>query len=1716
MMARLLLFFVSILFFSNAWAADIIESARPDKRPWVYISPNSESSVEFIEYYVSGFRNECAFRGLGFQSRADAIDALINILGSGDSEIKNKVNQFVENAIENERTTSREISHQEKLDFLNEVKESSQLTPFTRNRNHFGEWIRSDRMYTLINALALIKNTNLYIYEPLNPLNSAGRGLFLSHAFSVPGTRAKINLIFKGGHFSSLILKSDKNGRFLAARTENEQLLELKSRIENDDFGQAERISYSPILALEPSPISMSLLSPASREPNLEPSLAPMEEVVEASNPSSTSEDSDTSSDEEIVFFPAVREEVIRKFVKDYYATKIDNFSPQVSCELALEHYQRSRHRHSPFALMRLALEKKCGPRNQSFNDYLDSLSKTAIDISKDDTCEKRDRHYARIFAAKLLILLNKYDQAYKILDLLKTKNESFTKTYLVDIAELIIKHGFIPRSMDLASAFDYARDLLANLPRMGARAGSSGNGGLLSSLHLNNHGTRRRVSALGENQNPRYLSHSSTKGRANALRGSSLTAANDSGSDTLLQRRTRNNSALDSSSSSDSDEPHAKRICRSPLEESSYEIENPSVESSDREISAEDNFLESYEEDHSFSDQCRLLILEARLVGRLEKDKEKATALLLSALDLLKQQKDEHLLAEVYIGLGNNFYTDRRHPHDYDWFLSAIQILLIKPEINLLGRAYLGLGHANYQGQKAKWFFKATEKLADGNPHILSQAYLELGHINYQNTASIWYQKANSVLEFEGANGTQYAKTCLGLGNDMSQPYELRKKWLLKAYGILKNKSRVELLQEVYLSLGYIKYTDREHTSSNEWFLEALKISRKGIDNNNIVSAMIALGNNFYTDDEHPNDVDWYLDAMRILESHENPSLLAQAYIGLGNAGYLGPNNTPSAAWYFKAIDLSRQINNSQTLARAFIGLGNDRYKDNEHPNGYEWYLEALMNSQGLAPDYLCQIYIGLGNEEYTDAEHPASESWYYQALDLLKNTNEGSIMARAFVGLANKFFVGREFARSQSYCLQALKALGGIKDPCLLAQIYIGLGDANYSDARHPDSTAWYIEAVKILKGCPHAEILYARAYLGLGFARYVDQEHLDPLTWFLDVIDILRDSDEKKFLGQAYLGLGRGKYQNEALKWLLLAEAALKNINEPRLIANAQIALGDAGHCDSVHLHSYDWYLSAIEKLGTVKESAALAHAYIGLANARYCDGAHPHDYDWYLDAIKVLKSDPNPFLLANAYIGLGNTRYTDREHPNDYDWYLAAIKEIASQKHSNLVAKAYIGLGNTGYTDQSHRRDWEWYLEAIKIVDSEKEPCVFAEACIGLGNTIYRDREHPIDGDWHWAAIKVLEKENKPVLLARAYIGLGNASYQNERAKWFFKAEEIMGPEGDSKLRAQIYVGLGNARHVCGNKSHAEWFERALEALGEGGDSVISAQAYIGLGNARHQNHQSKWYLKALDLLGDNGKARLRAQAYIGLGQARDRTDTNRSDWYRRAIETLGEDGDPDLLAKAYIGLGNFGGSGKAEQRAQWFFKALKVLSNQKASKLHAQAYIGLANSRYEEGPLSRQNWFLQAIKILKPIGETYFLAQAYIGLGNIRYTDAVCAHDYMWYLKAIDCLENSGERTLLAQAYMGLGRARYKGTPCEWFQQAIALFGPNAEPRHLQEAYLGLGRAVKNNIDLSLEYLNKALSFNPSSKVVLGAIRQAEDYKQRLKQKLKQKGPWRRR
>ncbi len=505
-----------------------------------------------------------------------------------------------------------------------------------------------------------------------------------------------------------------------------------------------------------------------------------------------------------------------------------------------------------------------------------------------------------------------------------------------------------------------------------------------------------------------------------------------------------------------------------------------------------------------------------------------------------------------------------------------------------------------------------------------------------------------------------------------------------------------------------------------------------------------------------------------------------------------------------------------------------------------------------------------------------------------------------------------------------------------------------------------------------------------------------------WYLKARKWATDSNNKRILAQALIGLGNAHYPIDHP----IEPSCLSHLKDLTLLGD-----GCRNHDDLLRCYRY------------AEDLKARGHGDTGWDDyRRYRNDLEmdlkKHDevlvWYWYAEALKTLGHGDS-----------GGDIYRKYQHEKD-----EALRQMADEmlRGSQLCIRL-------GEKDEALRRIADGILRGSRNeIDGQ----------LHIRQEQLRARYSEDDRHVYY----MLDKNENSDLQAEALIGWGIARNPlGYNCCWYFeKALSILGTTGNRELRARALIGLAVMPSTSASK-RMSWYVEAFNVLGIHGDRNLRAQLCIALGKTGYTDnlHSSKiaWYLEAYTLLAAYGNKNLRAEARILLGNEghADATHITKVDWYREAAGLLGKDGDAELQAEAFVGLGDSRYTDATHQdAAQWYLDALSVKTGDSDNEkiLKARACLGLGRAHYTDSHVKLVGnacWYLRALHYLESIPNVaLLLAEAFIGVGDTGYTDYKASYyfdpihrtvDY-WYLRALDFNSRNGDSTLQARALFGLG------------------------------------------------------------------------------------------
>ncbi|MDP1724471.1 MAG: hypothetical protein Q8L85_07185 [Alphaproteobacteria bacterium] len=447
-------FFLSVNY-SDATIDEAVNAARPDRStPW-YLS--DKPNITFNEYYISATDLACGFRAFGYDSRESAIDAMLKALADQDPRYT-KRNEKLREYIKNDYAENISVE-----EYLNKIKKTQYELPFNANKL----FLDNDNVvkkiyeplnipYTFINAFALLTHKNLHIY---NIHSNENKNIYLSHSFMHDSGSVKedLFLLCKGIHYNKLVPTGYQGTNARAKDAEDKYLTELRLRLMQGEENSRQQVSdICTTFVHDESEIQPELIL----NNNVSVENQEIQENILNNNilPSNHLNNIilDDDIDEPIEEFSAIE-------IKDFILGK-RKMLPDCTIEQSLiGAYQQAENvfdkENALFVYVQLYLKRNYVP-NASFVEDLIKKLDVLIKKKGSKSKTKKHRHYASIFKGQIYVKMNRLDDAWRIFADLNEKKNSFTKTFWLDMAEMILLHDYTPGGMNREEATKLAWEL--------------------------------------------------------------------------------------------------------------------------------------------------------------------------------------------------------------------------------------------------------------------------------------------------------------------------------------------------------------------------------------------------------------------------------------------------------------------------------------------------------------------------------------------------------------------------------------------------------------------------------------------------------------------------------------------------------------------------------------------------------------------------------------------------------------------------------------------------------------------------------------------------------------------------------------------------------------------------------------------------------------------------------------------------------------------------------------------------------------------------------------------------------------------------------------------------------------------------------------------------------------------------------------------------------
>ncbi len=576
------------------------------------------------------------------------------------------------------------------------------------------------------------------------------------------------------------------------------------------------------------------------------------------------------------------------------------------------------------------------------------------------------------------------------ILNKIKSKSQStiklvaqsiYSKSWVLDVAEMIMKVDYRPSDMGHQSAERYVKHLLDHIETIQDNAVVKVHRSR-NPIHLHNHKEIRDLS------HPQFLSGRKTKERLEKLkhhidRGSSYGSHRR---DELPARTTPLRSLTQDDrgvrrKSSRREQP--SRYARSLTRDKHEEVEEDILTSPPHNL---DSHKRLREERIPFRGTTR---------PRIIPDSPRSSPQSLFSVEGVEEEIEEETspLSSEWRGESDREdETELGHPKHHDDLSSyELESWLPQQRQNLLKCRYLMMQGEIHTFDEAVLYFRQAYDLARkiGAKELESRSLLGLGKCRYNDETMTTFDCFHQSLKIAQEIGHSFIESLayIGLGNQLigSSQWGQRQSYYRQALEVGQRICNPYLQARALIALGSMGGIIKDQASI-DYLRQGLKIAQDRGYLKLQAQALISLGNTLHDD----NQAQWYREALEIARGIEDQTLQAQALIGLGNARYEEGDHSRTS-WYREALGIARGIEDQTLQAQALIGLGNARYEEGDHSRA-SWYREALKIA-GLiqSPKLQVKALYGLGNIYLCDKKCPEKAlPFYNQALKLVDSQDE------------------------------------------------------------------------------------------------------------------------------------------------------------------------------------------------------------------------------------------------------------------------------------------------------------------------------------------------------------------------------------------------------------------------------------------------------------------------------------------------------------------------------------------------------------------------------------------------------------------------------------------------------------------------------------------------------------------------------------------------------
>ncbi|MDP1723188.1 MAG: tetratricopeptide repeat protein [Alphaproteobacteria bacterium] len=895
---------------------DAVNASIPDRtNPWKL---NTNQAITFNEYYISGKNLACGFKAFGYDSREEAIDAMLNALNDNDTKYERR-NRKMREYIKNDYAENISVE-----EYLNKIKNIKHELSYNANKYFLDQNKKIQKidpnlpiLYTLIDAFAVLNNKNLYIY-------SAAPGekiLFISHAFSNDSSNVNQNLslLHKNQHYNRLVETGHVNTNIRSQNDEDKHLTELRNSLLEEGRFREEQLSLNisfDSFSSEPleEEIFFSLESPKSPEEEIT-----FEDFSSSFLPTTPCYDLEFTEDEphNQVSQPAQTEISFTASQIKYFVFGKAKYLPGLNAyESLIAAYKNAAKlfddQNALFCHIQIYLKKNFLHENNSIDSMLKKLD-TLINKKGSQSVIKKYRHYAKIYKGQIYVKQKELNKAWEIFDNLKTKNECYTKTYFLDMSEMILLYEYTPNGMTRENAVALAWTLFNKTIGNGktqkkqtsnsTRQNDTFHPDYYKSKEANKRRTniRDKVRRQGNVNRVRPRNRSTQDGSASNVSAPNVSAQPLDQIETMEnsivgRKRTKNSSTIKSqpprkilrimTSNTDTNTDTESDTDIDVDTKMQDQVENPenisdlySLHDDSLNRNHNDDFLDTVDDINEKNKKLRDLILKGKYFSFKKKADEaiKYFSMVLYSND--DENQESIYYEQAYIGLGNVYCYEKQ---DID---TAIKIylegILKCPSSDL----YCSLGDAYHYEKKDT--NKAIEIYQEGiNRCPSADLYRGLG-----NAYRYEKQEVHTAIEIyqEGIDKYPSAVLYRSLGDTYRyEKHEVHAAIEIYQEGIFKCPSA-----DLYRSLGDAYYYEKKDTN------KAIKIYQKGIDKCPSADLYCGLGDAYRYEKKDTNT------AIEIYQEGIDRCPSADLYRSLGDSYYYEEKDTNKAiSMYQKGID--------------------------------------------------------------------------------------------------------------------------------------------------------------------------------------------------------------------------------------------------------------------------------------------------------------------------------------------------------------------------------------------------------------------------------------------------------------------------------------------------------------------------------------------------------------------------------------------------------------------------------------------------------------------------------------------------------------------------------------------------------------------------------------------------------------------------------------------